>query len=233
MTLVWSSRNLVARSSRPDWIDSSRAPAPETNSAAAGNSFSFGPRSRRLTATEPFSRSRGPISTRTGTPFLIHSQFFVPPPASRRSVSTRTGSPKAVCPRNCTASFSAASSTATRDSSLVRTGRMTICEGATRGGKTSPSSSECAMISVPMSRVLTPQLVVQASWRLPSRAANSMPEAREKFCPRKCEVPAWMALRSCTMASMQRVLTAPGKRSLSDFSPVKTGSARCSRANFS
>ena len=32
-----------------------------------------------------------------------------------------------------------------------------------RGGRTSPSSSECAMMSVPMSRVLTPQLVVQAN----------------------------------------------------------------------
>ena len=31
----------------------------------------------------PLSRSRGPSSTRNGTPFLIHSQFFTPPPRSR------------------------------------------------------------------------------------------------------------------------------------------------------
>ena len=36
-------------------------------------------------------------------------------------------------------------------------------------------------------------------------------------------MPAWIALRSCTIASMQSVCTAPGKRSLSLFSPVKTG----------
>ena len=76
-----------------------------------------------------------------------------------------------------------------------------------------------------MSRVLTPQLVVHASSSLPSRDWNLMPLAFAKFCPRKCDVPAWMALRSCTMASMHSVCTAPGKRSLSLFSPVKTGSA--------
>ena len=32
-------------------------------------------------------------------------------------------------------------------------------------------------------------------------------------------MPAWIALRSCTIASMQCVCTAPGKRSLSVFSP--------------
>ena len=47
-----------------------------------------------------------------------------------------------------------------------------------------------------------------------------MPDAFEKFCPRKWDVPAWIALRSCTIASMLKVCTAPGKRSLSVFSPV-------------
>ena len=54
-----------------------------TKSAVGRNCFPFTPSSRRLTATLPFSRSRGPSSTRSGTPFLIHSQFFVPPPMSR------------------------------------------------------------------------------------------------------------------------------------------------------
>ena len=84
-----------------------------------------------------------------------------------------------------------------------------------------------------MRRVLTPQLVVQANSSLPSRDWNLMPLAFAKFCPRKCEVPAWMALRSCTMASMHSVCTRPGKRSLSLFSPVMTGSARYSRAKVS
>src|SRR6185503_1704319 len=50
-----------------------------------------------------------------------------------------------------------------------------------------------------------------------------MPLARAKFWPRKCDVPAWIALRSCTIASIDSVCTAPGKRSLSDFVPVFTG----------
>ena len=76
------------------------------------------------------------------------------------------------------------------------------------------------MMSVPTSRVLMPQLVVHANSFLPSRPRNSMPDALEKFCPRKCDVPAWMALRSCTIASMVSVCTAPAKRSPAVFSPV-------------
>ena len=68
-------------------------------------------------------------------------------------------------------------------------GMITTCVGATRGGSTRPSSSACAMISVPMSRVLTPQLVVQAYSFLPSRERYWMPDALAKFCPRKCDVP--------------------------------------------
>ena len=102
-----------------------------------------------------------------------------------------------------------------------------------RGGMTSPSSSEWAMINVPIRRVLTPQLVVHACWTDPSRPWNWIPAAFEKFCPRKCDVPAWIALRSWTMASMQYVRRAPGKRSPSLFSPVSTGIARKSRANVS
>ena len=81
------------------------------------------------------------------------------------------------------------------------------------------------MIRVPIIRVVIPQLVVQPNSCFPSRVWNWIPLAREKFCPRKCEVPAWIAFRSCTIASVQSVWTAPGKRSLSDFSPWKTGRA--------
>ena len=75
-------------------------------------------------------------------------------------------------------------------------------------------------------RVLTPQEVVQANSCLFSRETNWMPLALAKFCPRKWEVPAWMALRSCTMASTVKVFSAPGKRSRAVFSPGMTGIAR-------
>ena len=48
----------------------------------------------------------------------------------------------------------------------------------------------------------------------------------DKFWAMNCVWPAWLAFRVCTIASVQRVWTAPGKRSLSDFSPLKTGIAR-------
>ena len=86
-----------------------------------------------------------------------------------------------------------------------------------RGGTIMPSSSAWAMMAVPMRRVLTPQLVVQANSCVFWRERNWMPLALAKFWPRKWEVPAWMALRSWTMASMVRVRTAPGKRSDSRF----------------
>ena len=89
------------------------------------------------------------------------------------------------------------------------------------------------MMSVPISRVLTPQLVVQANSFLPSRERYLMPDALAKFWPRKCDVPACTALRSCTIASMQSVSTAPGKRSLALLRPVMTGMARWSRAKVS
>ena len=68
----------------------------------------------------------------------------------------------------------------------------------------------------------------RGAWRRPRRSSrrarcvssvvwNSMLRAFEKFCPRKCDVPAWSALRSCIIASMQSVSTAPGKRSLRVF----------------
>jgi len=57
------------------------------------------------------------------------------------------------------------------------------------------------MTSVPMVRVLTPHDVVHANCFLLSRPRNSMFAALAKFCPRKCEVPAWIAFRSCTIAS--------------------------------
>ena len=76
------------------------------------------------------------------------------------------------------------------------------------GGTTRPSSSACVMIIPPISRVETPQEVVHPNSSLPCSLWNLIPQALEKFCPRKWEVPACRALRSCIMASMQRVHSA-------------------------
>ena len=62
--------------------------------------------------------------------------------------------------------------------------------GAIRGGRISPSSSECVMMTAPIRRVETPQLVVQAYSRFPSWFWNWILNARAKFCPRKWLVPA-------------------------------------------
>ena len=55
--------------------------------------------------------------------------------------------------------------------------------------------------------------------------------ALAKFWPRKWLVPACSALRSCIIASMQKVCSAPGKRSPAVFSPLITGIAIHSSAN--
>ena len=57
------------------------------------------------------------------------------------------------------------------------------------------------MMSAPIMRVETPQELVHANCWVLSLPAKQMFWDLEKFCPRKWEVPAWMALRSCTMAS--------------------------------
>ena len=58
------------------------------------------------------------------------------------------------------------------------------------------------MMTPPIIRVLTPQLVVFASSSSPAAFWNRMFCAEAKLVPRKCEVPAWSALPSCIIASM-------------------------------
>ena len=95
---------------------------------------------------------------------------------------------------------------------------MTTWIGASRGGSTRPWSSQCVMIRPPISRVDTPQLVAQAYSSLPSWFWNFTSNALAKFWPRKWLVPACSALRSCIIASMHSVYTAPG-----NFWPVALG----------
>ena len=92
-----------------------------------------------------------------------------------------------------------------RSASFLPSGQMTTCVGASRGGTTSPLSSEWVMMSPPMSRVETPQLVAQANSSLLSSVLNFTSNAFAKFCPRKWLVPACSALPSCIIASMQSV----------------------------
>ena len=107
--------------------------------------------------------------------------------------------------RSSAASFSAAARHGARSASFRPSGQMTTCVGASRGGITSPLSSLCVMISPPISRVLTPQLVAQAYSSLFCSLVNFTSNALAKFCPRKCDVPACSALPSCIIASMHRV----------------------------
>jgi hypothetical protein len=58
------------------------------------------------------------------------------------------------------------------------------------------------MITPPIIRVETPQLVVCASSSSPPAFWNRMFCAVEKVVPRKWLVPAWSALPSCIIASM-------------------------------
>ena len=65
--------------------------------------------------------------------------------------------------------LSTASSTAARVSSFGVIAMITACAGEIRGGSMSPSSSPCAMMSVPIIRVVIPQLVVHAYSSSPLR----------------------------------------------------------------
>ena len=75
--------------------------------------------------------------------------------------------------------------------------------GASAGGRISPSSSLCVMISAPIRRVLTPQDVVQQYCRALSGSRYLMSKARAKFWPRLWLVPICSALPSCMRPSMQ------------------------------
>ena len=59
------------------------------------------------------------------------------------------------------------------------------------------------MMSPPMSRVVTPQLVCQTYSSWPSLFWNFTSKALPKFWPRSWLVPACSAWPSCIMASMQ------------------------------
>ena len=104
-------------------------------------------------------------------------------------------------------------------------GTITTCVGASFGGNTKPSSSECVIIKPPMRRVEAPQDVAHTYSSLFSLFKNLTSNAFAKFCPKKCDVPACNALPSCIKASIQYVSTAPAKRSFAVLTPLITGIA--------
>ncbi len=88
-----------------------------------------------------FSRSFGPISRRTGTPRISHSENFQPGVYSSRA-SSITRMPAAV-----SSALSASARGSTVSCQLPRgIGTITTWCGATRGGSTRPPSSPCVMI---------------------------------------------------------------------------------------
>ena len=102
---------------------------------------------------------------------------------------------------------------------------ITTSIGASRGGQTSPLSSECVITKPPTMRVDTPHDVFHANAVSPFSSWNLRSNALAKFCPRLCEVPACSALLSCIIASHEYVRTAPANFSLSLLRPVITGIA--------
>ena len=98
-----------------------------------------------------FSMSLGPISTRTGTPFISYSANFQPGELSESSILLRTPAAFSRSRREA-----AASST---PGLWAATGITTAWVGAIRGGSTKPLSSPWVMMMPPIIRVLTPQLV--------------------------------------------------------------------------
>mmetsp|Transcript_7164 Transcript_7164/g.25558 ORF Transcript_7164/g.25558 Transcript_7164/m.25558 type:complete len:247 (-) Transcript_7164:298-1038(-) len=94
---------------------------------------------------------------------------------------------------------------------------------------TSPLSSPCTITHTPMVRVVRPQLFCHTFSRPPSSASNVMSKISAKFCPRQCDVAAWMARPFVGMsASTVVVYSPPANFSFSDLRPLMTGTASSS-----
>mmetsp|Transcript_3309 Transcript_3309/g.11425 ORF Transcript_3309/g.11425 Transcript_3309/m.11425 type:complete len:270 (-) Transcript_3309:556-1365(-) len=196
--VVPPSRRAAAAAKSRAWMSSRDAARSAAASAAATDRFS--PPRRLATTTTPSAASRGPTSTRSGTPLRSHSKNLAPGRMFGRS-STLTRTPSAL--HSATRPSTRASTASVPASSFFRViGTTATWTGATRGGSTRPASSEWVMTSAPSSRVDTPQDVAQTSSRFASLFWNWTSKARAKFCPRKCDVPLWSAQPLGIKASM-------------------------------
>mmetsp|Transcript_41340 Transcript_41340/g.95776 ORF Transcript_41340/g.95776 Transcript_41340/m.95776 type:complete len:241 (+) Transcript_41340:329-1051(+) len=180
-------------------VSSSSASCAAAAVESASGSGSLAPSVRRETFVSPLTTSRGPMSTRSGTPLRSHSKYLAPARKwSRESTCTRT-------PAASSADFSEATAFSTADASagsLHGNGTMTTCIGATRGGRTNPASSEWLMTRAPMSLVVMPHEVAHTYSSPESRVWYFTSNAFAKFCPRKWEVPHCSAHPFCISPSI-------------------------------
>ena len=184
---------------------------------------SFFPVSRRATTQCPATRSLGPSSMRSGTPFSSQWLYFHPGVWKSRS-STCTLTPAALRAASISATTSAIFCLCSALIFELGMGMMTAWVGATRGGTTRPLLSAWIMIITPIVRVVIPQEFCQTFFCVLSSAVNSMLNILEKFWPRQWEVPPWMALPVAGMkASTVVVYRPPANFSFSDLTPFITG----------
>ena len=160
---VFSSRFALALSSILSWMRSSSSLTALSSVSSATKVFS--PLSRRTMQHWPFSRSRGPISMRSGTPRISYSAHFQPMDWSESSSFVRTS----MASRRALSSLAAS---ATSGFLCAAMGMTTACTGAMRGGRTRPLLSPWVMITAPIMRVVEPQEVWNGYWSLLSRPAK-------------------------------------------------------------
>mmetsp|Transcript_22814 Transcript_22814/g.70485 ORF Transcript_22814/g.70485 Transcript_22814/m.70485 type:complete len:413 (+) Transcript_22814:169-1407(+) len=222
---MFSSRNAFASTSICAWMSSKRPRTCATRLSASHDTPKVLPslpgRSRRATTTASFSTSLGPSSMRTGTPRISYWLNFQP----GRSLSLASSSTRTPAALRSRVTRSAASTIASRCFSFCQMGMTTTCVGAIAGGRRSPASSPCVMMSPPTMRVDTPHDVCHTCRCSPSSSWNCVPKALAKFCPRLWLVPACSALRSPIIASIVYVWSAPANFSMRLLRPQMTGMA--------
>ena len=143
-------KRTCARSKSDFWISlikvlSTAAP----RRRARATIFSLGSLSRRLTTHEPaVDVARADLDRAPARPFCSHSKCLAP---GRKLVAIveHDAEPRVLRIRG--AACRPASTTLARSSSLLKIGTITTWMGASFGGSTRPSSSECVMISPPIS----------------------------------------------------------------------------------
>ena len=197
---------------------------PATSSPRVMLALSFGPRSRRGHHGAAPSTSRGPTSMRSGTPFFTHSHILSPPRMSRRSTSTSTSRP----PKRCGAELGRERVDVLVD---LRPRVVAAVDGQDHRvrGREAGRQHEPVVVGVGHDDAADEPRGDAPRGR-PRVLALSRPWSGRRCCwPGRssargsASVPAWSAFRSCIIASMQYVSTAPGKRSLSVFLPAEDG----------
>ena len=184
-------------------------------------------RSRRAANTESLSMSRGPTSSRSGTPLLEPSCHTFSPPRTSRS-STMHAHGRVGEALRAQLGARACGSSRARAASRRRCGRSAgsrraaaRASAAARGRRRRSASSS----RPPISRVDTPQLRRPGVLLPPFWSRNLISLALAKFWPRKWRRAGLQRLAVLHHRFDAYVRTAPGKRSPAVFSPLITGIA--------